>query len=116
MRELEALRATGAIGSSLQAEVDVAADGALFEDLASLGNDLRFVLITSAARLREANDGEVAPGESATGQIKVTPSPHAKCERCWHWRDDVGRDPERPGLCGRCVANLHGDGEPRHAA
>jgi isoleucyl-tRNA synthetase len=116
MRRIEAVRAAGAIGSSLQAEVDVAADGALFEDLASLGNDLRFVLITSAARLREAGDGEIAPGESAVGRITVTPSPHAKCERCWHWRDDVGRDPERPGLCGRCVANLYGDGEPRHAA
>jgi isoleucyl-tRNA synthetase len=115
-KAIEAVRATGAIGSSLQAEVDVAADGTLFEDIASLGDDLRFVLIVSAARLREAEPGELAGGEGAVGRIAVTPSVHAKCERCWHWRDDVGHDPAHPGLCGRCTSNLHGAGEPRHAA
>jgi isoleucyl-tRNA synthetase len=115
-RAIEAVRATGAIGSSLQAEVEVAADGALFEDLASLGDDLRFVLIVSATRLREAEAGELAGVDGAVGRIRVTPSAHAKCERCWHWRADVGHDPTHPGLCGRCTANLHGAGEPRHAA
>jgi isoleucyl-tRNA synthetase len=114
-RAIEAVRATGAIGSSLQAEIDVAASGALFEDLASLGNDLRFVLITSAARLREAEPADDAQAAS-TGLISVTPSPHTKCERCWHWRDDTGADKSWPLLCGRCVQNLHGDGEPRHFA
>jgi isoleucyl-tRNA synthetase len=111
MRRLEALRATGAIGSSLQAEVTVRAGGELFETLASLGNDLRFVLITSQARLEESDAPPEAPAE-----IDVTPSAHAKCERCWHWREDVGADPAHPGLCGRCVQNLHGAGEPRHFA
>jgi isoleucyl-tRNA synthetase len=115
-KAIEAVRGTGTIGSSLQAEVDVAAHGALFEDLASLGNDLRFVLITSAARLREAEDGEIADAHAATGLITVTPSPHAKCERCWHWREDTGTDPAHPALCGRCIDNLHGDGEPRRFA
>jgi isoleucyl-tRNA synthetase len=115
-KAIEAVRATGAIGSSLQAEVDVAADGALFEDLASLGDDLRFVLITSAARLREAEGGEVPSDQSAIGHIEVTPTAHAKCDRCWHWRADVGHDPAHPALCGRCTSNLHGAGEPRHAA
>jgi isoleucyl-tRNA synthetase len=116
MRAIEALRARGELGSSLQAEVDVAADGTLFEDLASLGNDLRFVLITSAARLREAEEGELGAEQAGTGRISVTPSAHAKCERCWHWREDTGADPAHPALCGRCVANLHGSGEPRHFA
>jgi len=115
-KAIEAVRATGAIGSSLQAEVDVAADGTLFEDLSSLGDDLRFVLIVSAARLREAEAGELGEGDAATGRIAVAPSAHAKCERCWHWREDVGHDPAHPGLCGRCTSNLHGAGEPRHAA
>jgi isoleucyl-tRNA synthetase len=100
-KELEAVRASGGIGSSLQAEVEVGAQGERYELLASLGDDLRFVLITSQAR--------VARG----GGIKVAPSPHAKCERCWHYRADVGSDAAHPEICGRCVANLHGNGEPR---
>jgi isoleucyl-tRNA synthetase len=116
LRAIEAVRVTGAIGSSLQAEVEVAADGTLFEDLSSLGDDLRFVLITSAARLREAHDGELGADDAATGRITVTPSAHSKCGRCWHWRADVGHDPEHPELCGRCTSTLRGAGEPRHAA
>jgi isoleucyl-tRNA synthetase len=113
MRSLEAVRTAGAIGSSLQAEVEVRASGEMFELLASLGDDLRFVLITSQARLVEA-DGEA--GADASPQIVVTPSPHAKCDRCWHWRDDVGADRSHPAICGRCVQNLEGDGEPRRFA
>jgi isoleucyl-tRNA synthetase len=116
LRRIEALRTTGAIGSSLQAEIEVAADGALFEDLASLGEDLRFVLIVSAARLREAEAGEIDADSTQTGRITVLASPHVKCERCWHWRDDVGHDPAHVGLCGRCTSNLHGAGETRHVA
>jgi isoleucyl-tRNA synthetase len=102
-RELEAVRQSGAIGSSLQAEVDIVADADSYPALASLGDDLRFVLITSAAR--------VVRGDALA--IVVTPSAHPKCDRCWHWRADVGRDPAHPTLCGRCVANLFGAGEPR---
>jgi isoleucyl-tRNA synthetase len=71
-----------------------------------LGDDLKFVLITSAARVEAA----------AELSIKVTPSSHQKCERCWHYREDVGINPEHPALCGRCDSNLHGDGEHRHIA
>jgi len=71
--------------------------------LASLGDDLRFVTITSAASL--AQGAELA--------VRVAPSSHAKCERSWHWRADVGTDARRPTLCGRCVANLFGAGEKR---
>jgi isoleucyl-tRNA synthetase len=102
-KELEALRAAGRIGSPLQAEVAIVAPPADHAALASLGDDLRYVLITSAA--------SVAPG--AALELAVAPSAHAKCERCWHYRADVDADPAHPGLCGRCVANLHGRGEPR---
>jgi isoleucyl-tRNA synthetase len=102
-KELEAVRQAGGIGSSLQAEVDIVAAGDDHAALSSLDDDLRFVLITSAAFLRRGTSLAIA----------VTPSPHPKCERCWHWRADVGVDPSHPGLCGRCVANLAGDGEPR---
>jgi isoleucyl-tRNA synthetase len=105
-KRLEELREKGAIGSSLQAEVEIRASGAKSRLLASLGDDLRFVLITSQAR--------VSPVASEADEaIIVTPSPHAKCERCWHWRADVGGNAEHPALCGRCVSNLFGSGEPR---
>ena len=109
LRRLEEVRTTGALGSSLQAEVEIRAAGARHDLLASLGDDLRFVLITSAARVTRVAD----PAEEA---VIVTPSGHLKCERCWHWRADVGADPAHPGICGRCVANLHGNGEVRDHA
>ncbi|TXH41144.1 MAG: isoleucine--tRNA ligase, partial [Burkholderiaceae bacterium] len=105
-KEIEAVRTQGLVGASLQAEVSL---GVTPEDLAllqTLGDDLKFVLITSAASLREA----------AELSVTVTPSTHAKCERCWHYRDDVGANPQHAGLCGRCDSNLHGDGESRKVA
>ncbi|VCU71269.1 Isoleucine--tRNA ligase [Pigmentiphaga humi] len=106
-RKLEEVRAAGGIGSSLQAEIDIYAPAADHALLASLGDDLRFVLIVSRAGLHAA-DGEL--------RIEVAPSSHHKCERCWHWREDVGADPAQPEICGRCVANLAGTGEPREFA
>ena len=105
-KKLEEAREAGAIGSSLQAEVEVRASGAKVALLQSLGDDLRFVLITSQARVASA----ASPADEA---IVVKPSAHRKCDRCWHWREDVGRVAEHPTLCGRCVANLFGAGEPR---
>jgi isoleucyl-tRNA synthetase len=105
-KELEALRSAGRIGSSLQAEVEVHASGERYRVLASLGDDLRFVLITSRARVREA----------AVDRVVAEPSGHRKCERCWHWRPEVGGNAEHPGLCGRCLSNLFGAGEPRERA
>ncbi|HKU85897.1 MAG TPA: isoleucine--tRNA ligase [Casimicrobiaceae bacterium] len=105
-KELEAVRQAGGIGSSLQAEVDIVADREHYPALASLGDDLRFVLITSAASVRRGDALTIAVGSS-----------HApKCERCWHWRSDVGHDAAHPTLCGRCVANLYGAGEVRSHA
>ncbi|MEO8627902.1 MAG: class I tRNA ligase family protein, partial [Betaproteobacteria bacterium] len=103
-KELEALRTKGDIGSSLAAEVDVHASGDRFRALASMGDDLRFVLITSAARATEVAD-------PALHRVDVRPSQNKKCARCWHYRADV--DAQYPELCGRCVANLYGLGEAR---
>jgi len=108
-KELENLRTEGKIGSSLQAEVEIRASGARYEALASLDDDLRFVLICSKVVLVKAAD-------SVAEAIIATSSSHAKCGRCWHWRSDVGQNAEHPELCGRCVENLHGDGEVRHHA
>ena len=105
-KHLEDLRVAGTIGSSLQAEVTLHARPETQADLAGLGDDLRFVLIVSAARVRPATED----------RIEASASAHAKCERCWHYRDDIGRNAEHPALCGRCVSNLFGAGESRQHA
>lgn len=109
LKKLEEARAQGEIGSSLAATVEIHTGGDEFELLKSLGNDLRFVLITSECSL-------VAANESQTIEVTVTPSSHPKCERCWHYRSDVGHHSEHPTLCGRCISNLYGKGEIRDYA
>ena len=108
-KALEAAREAGRIGSSLQAEVEIRAHGARYDTLASLGDDLKFVLITSAARLIKVDN-------EADEAIDVIASRYPKCERCWHYREEVGTNTEHPTLCGRCTANLFGDGEHRSMA
>jgi isoleucyl-tRNA synthetase len=105
-RDIETVRSAGALGSSLQAKVSITVPAQDHALLASLGEDLKFVMITSVAELA------VGPQLSVT----VTPSTATKCARCWHWRDDVGADAAHPTLCGRCVSNLHGAGETRRVA
>jgi isoleucyl-tRNA synthetase len=106
-KRIEELRAEGKLGSSLQAELTFHASGTDRILLTSLGEDLRFVLITSAAQVRTGPDEP---------HVDAEPSTHAKCGRCWHYRADVGADADHPELCGRCVSNLHGSGEPRQFA
>jgi isoleucyl-tRNA synthetase len=105
-KEIETVRGTGTVGSSLQANLVITAPAADHALLAALGEDLKFVFITSAARL----------AEGAELKVEVLPSTATKCERCWHWRDDVGHDAAHPTLCGRCTGNLHGAGETRTVA
>ncbi|MBU6259634.1 MAG: isoleucine--tRNA ligase [Burkholderiales bacterium] len=105
-REIEALRAAGQVGSSLQAEVALTLAPADLELLRALGDDLKFVLITSAAT--------VSPGSELAIAVRASAAP--KCERCWHYRADVGREAQHPTLCGRCTSNLYGAGETRRVA
>jgi isoleucyl-tRNA synthetase len=107
-KAIEEVRATGQVGSSLQANLVVAASPEDRALLADLGDDLKFVTITSAVAVTDATDGEL--------RVTVTPSKDTKCERCWHWRSDVGQDASHPTLCGRCTLNLFGAGEVRRAA
>ena len=105
-KEIEALRAEGKVGSSLQANLTLGLAADDLATLASLGDDLKFVFITSDVDLLAAN--QLA--------AEVSPSLAAKCERCWHYRADVGQDPAHPGICGRCTSNLFGSGEQRRFA
>ena len=105
-KDIETLRATGQVGASLQAEVTLTVPAEELTLLSSLGDDLKFVFITSAITL-------VAGGAMS---IRVTASNGTKCERCWHYRNDVGLDTAHPTLCGRCTTNLYGAGEIRRFA
>jgi isoleucyl-tRNA synthetase len=81
-------------------------------ELAELGDDLRFVLITSAARVESA--GDTADGSEFFVHAAVSEA--TKCERCWHYRPDIGVDAAHPTICGRCTSNLFGAGEARKVA
>jgi isoleucyl-tRNA synthetase len=105
-KAIEEVRKEGGVGSSLQAELTIAANAEDRALLASLGDDLKFVTITSAVTVVEGDELVVS----------VTPSTAPKCERCWHWRRDVGVDSAHPTICGRCTSNLFGTGEVRSVA
>ncbi|MBU1190823.1 MAG: isoleucine--tRNA ligase [Gammaproteobacteria bacterium] len=120
-KELEKLRVAGAIGSSLDAEVDLYCSTELHDLLKRLEDELRFAFITSYARVHPLTtppEGAVKLELASGGELWVTaaPSAHAKCVRCWHHREDVGQHSEHPELCGRCVDNVAGDGERRRYA
>jgi len=102
-KQIEAVRAQGQIGSSLQATLQLTATPEDHALLASLGDDLKFVFITSAV--------DLVAGDALSTEVMA--STNAKCERCWHYRADVGHDATHPTICGRCTTNLFGAGETR---
>ena len=120
-KELENLRVNKEIGSSLDAEVDLYVDEAMHADLSKLEDELRFVLITSYARIHPIADKpsdavEVELPDQTKIALTTKASSHTKCVRCWHHREDVGQHSDHPELCGRCVENVVGDGEQRRFA
>ncbi len=102
-KDIETLRADGKVGSSLQAEIALKVNADDYALLASLGPDVKFVFITSAINLISSGAYE------STVHASISP----KCERCWHYVEDVGSDAEHPTICGRCISNLYGAGEKR---
>ena len=115
-KRLEELRIAGKIGSSLAAEVELYAEGEMLSYLKSFEDDLRFAFITSHARVGTGTHPDAMSAGMDGVALRVMPSPHPKCGRCWHYRADVGADAKHPEICGRCVSNLYGSGEPRHFA
>ena len=123
--ELEKLRVAGTVGSSLDGEVEVYARDEFREKLMALGDELRFLLITSEAKVKRVSNaagppvGAIKVAEIAKEGgvwIRVQPSTAPKCERCWHHRPDAGSNATHPTLCSRCVDNVDGPGEPRSFA
>jgi isoleucyl-tRNA synthetase len=114
---LEPMRAEGRIGASLAAEVTAYADLNVeaLDAHPGIAEELRFLFITSAMDLRPLSErpADASLPEASDAWIVATPSTHAKCVRCWHYRSDVGHHAGDPELCGRCVENVNGDGENR---
>jgi isoleucyl-tRNA synthetase len=119
-RELEALRNAGSIGSSLDAELVLFAAPDLAEKLRRPGEELRFLLLTSEARVEalEARPPDAIALQGFEGRLyaQVLRTEQEKCGRCWHRRPDIGAHPEHPEICGRCAENITTDGEERRWA
>ncbi|HDY98126.1 MAG TPA: isoleucine--tRNA ligase [Pseudomonas sabulinigri] len=117
-KELENLRSAKAIRGNLEAEVTLFVESALSEQLAKLGDELRFVLITSQAALAPlAEAGADAVETELPGlKLRILKSTETKCARCWHFRADVGTHAAHPEICSRCVDNIEGAGEVRQHA
>jgi isoleucyl-tRNA synthetase len=117
-RQLERLRTAGQIGAPLEAEVTIYAPPEQAQRFAALGDELRFLLITSQAKVvaTDTPPPDSVPGHTENVWIEVKPSTQPKCVRCWHLRPDVGSDPRYPELCARCVVNIEGPGEERKYA
>ncbi|MCC3718788.1 isoleucine--tRNA ligase [Rouxiella badensis] len=116
---LEQARADKRLGGSLEASVTLYADDALAAKLNSLGNELRFVLLTSGAKVAALADADenAIPSELLKGlKIGLEKAEGEKCPRCWHFTTDVGHNPAHPEVCGRCATNIAGDGEQREFA
>jgi len=117
-KELENQRNAKVIGGNLQAEVTLYAEASLAQRLALLGDELRFVLITSRADLAPLEQAGADAVDTELGGLKlaVAKSGNPKCGRCWHFLADVGSHPEHPEICGRCIENIEGQGEARQHA
>ena len=123
-RELERLRIAGEIGAPLEAELDVYCLEAQYPRLNALGDELRFLMITSQARVQRVQRVSAAPAGAVEAAlvpgggvwISVRRTAAVKCVRCWHHREDVGQSPAHPELCARCAGNVTGPGEVRRYA
>jgi isoleucyl-tRNA synthetase len=99
---LEPMRTAGEIGAGLEAEIELPVDAATESKLRPAADELRFFFITSDVRLK-----------AGEGAVTAKATSNAKCIRCWHYRADVGSNPEHPEICARCVVNVDGAGEDR---
>ncbi|QIE98490.1 isoleucine--tRNA ligase [Pantoea stewartii] len=116
---IEQARSDKRIGGALEASVTLYADAELAAKLKALGNELRFVLLTSGAEVADyaQADADAQQSELVKGlKIGLHKAEGEKCPRCWHYTSDVGQNPEHAAVCGRCYTNVAGNGEERKFA
>jgi isoleucyl-tRNA synthetase len=116
-RCLETIRNEGKIGAGLDADLVIQVEPDMLEQLQVIGDELRFVMITSSATLAPLDPAQAENAATLRNGkrvlVKATASEYPKCVRCWHHREDVGKHADHPELCARCIENIDGDGEPR---
>ena len=113
-KELEEMRRDKVIGSSLDAEVDIYCNDENYQALGELKDELRFVFITSDARIHLLSEKpKEATDIDKSLAIMVIKSSHQKCVRCWHHREEIGENEAHKDLCARCIENVAGEGETR---
>ncbi|HET8725659.1 MAG TPA: isoleucine--tRNA ligase, partial [Anaeromyxobacteraceae bacterium] len=95
LKALEAARRDKLIGSGLEAQVTVTAEGEALARLREAEAELPTLFIVSKVRLAEGPAG-----------VRVERAPGEKCERCWVFAEDRGTDPAHPTLCGKCATAL----------
>jgi isoleucyl-tRNA synthetase len=116
-RVLEGQRRDGLIGGTLEAEVELYCNGELAQQLQAIGDELRFVLITSKVAVYPLSADIQATATDIEGlSVAVKKTTYTKCARCWHHLADVGSHAQHPELCGRCIENVDGAGEVRRYA
>lgn len=119
-KSLETMRAEGEIGAALEASATIYASPEIRKSLEKVGEELRFVFITSQAQVADMTDKPeplaVVSSHGHDFAVEASKAVGEKCVRCWHLRADVGTHPEHPEVCERCISNVHGDGETRHVA
>jgi isoleucyl-tRNA synthetase len=117
-KQIESLRQAGQLGSALEADVMIYANPAWYEVLSRLGDELRFLFITSAVKIKPLSEAGATAVASEIDGLKfvIVKSKFPKCERCWHRCEDVGQNEKHPTICSRCIENIEGDGERRRFA
>ena len=116
-KQMEIMRTNKVVGSSLETELAIYCEDKIYQSLHNLGDELRFVFITSDASIHPISKQPQDCIKAVTGvMIKLSKSPHQKCTRCWHRRTDVGNNQKHPELCSRCIENVYGNGEEREFA
>lgn len=116
-KALESKRNDGEVGKGLEAEITLYCSEELTATLSAIGDELRFVLITSKVQIKPMADAGDAPVSDVLGlHVDIKRSENEKCVRCWHHREDVGQHVEHPELCDRCIDNIEGNGEVRYYA
>ncbi|MBV1932688.1 MAG: isoleucine--tRNA ligase, partial [Porticoccaceae bacterium] len=118
-KALEDARRNNLVKGALDADITLYASSDIAEVLGKMGDELRFVTITSSADVVSQEPGSDGSGieTSLPGlRLDIRISEADKCVRCWHHQEDVGTSAEHPELCGRCIDNVAGEGELRRFA